>query len=551
MVENWRRAARRIFIAHMSVLGLSGCAFSSGVKLIYGDLYTVEGYGGSGLDSQKVAISTAREYCAKYGTYFKMESILPRCAELNGRRSPCEIAMESEASYVTESGEETYKQYIDFQNSDMRVGTTLNFHCVRGDYRTATYQPRSQGTTNFSSTSLLCTMKNGTQYNWSGTNCPTNLEQEARDTHASVSDPISATSAAHRPQTNAPPVVSINPIPPTSSQVVDVVGSVTSKGRMTALTIEGVELPLRKDGTFSVRRGIPLGDSVIKVSATDEWGQTSESLVKVTRVTATPVIAMAPLDPNRLRGKAHPMAVALIIGIANYETAPLAEFADNDARSFYDYAVNALGVPADRIRLLTNSEARQHDIVKALLSWAKPLIVRGRTDVYVYFSGHGLASADGNDLFLLPYDGDRDLLERSAVRRKELIDTVVDAGAASATFFLDTCYSGGTRGGDSLVISARPILLAAKDQQVPSNVTIFAAAGSEQLSSSMAQTKHGLFSYFLMKGLEGDAAGADHRITAATLEAYLADRIPPEAAKLGRNQTPQLVGDGNRVLLSW
>jgi len=55
----------------------------------------------------------------------------------------------------------------------------------------------------------------------------------------------------------------------------------------------------------------------------------------------------------------------------------------------------------------------------------------------------------------------------------------------------------------------------------------------------------------LMKGLEGDAAGTDHTITAAKLESYLVDHIPSEAAKLGRTQTPQLVGDGDRVISGW
>ena len=219
--------------------------------------------------------------------------------------------------------------------------------------------------------------------------------------------------------------------------------------------------------------------------------------------------------------------------------------------SFYDYAVHALGVPPAHIKLMTGGDAQRLDIEKALLTWVKPMIVRDQTDVFVFFSGHGLASPDGNDLFLLPYDGDRDLLTESAIRRKKLIDTVVEAGAKSATFFLDTCYSGGTRGNDTLVASARPILVAAKEQQVPPNVTVLAAAGNDQLSSVLAPAKHGLFSYFLMKGLEDDAAGGDHTITASKLEAYLADHIPSEAAKLGRTQTPQLVGDGDKVISSW
>ncbi|WP_173978137.1 caspase family protein, partial [Magnetospirillum sp. UT-4] len=191
-----------------------------------------------------------------------------------------------------------------------------------------------------------------------------------------------------------------------------------------------------------------------------------------------------------------------------------------------------LGVPKDRIKLLTGAEARKLDVEKALLTWLKPLVAGGKSDVYVFFSGHGLASDDGRDLFLLPYDGDRSLLDRSAIRRKELVDAIVGAGAASATLFLDTCYSGGTRSGETLVASARPVLLAAKEEAVPANVTILTAAANDQLSSTLPATGHGLFSYYLMRGLEGEASGGGRSLTASDLLGYLSSRIPPEAAKL-------------------
>ncbi|CAA6603786.1 conserved hypothetical protein [Rhodospirillaceae bacterium LM-1] len=315
--------------------------------------------------------------------------------------------------------------------------------------------------------------------------------------------------------------------------------------------MDGTDVAIKSDGTFLVRRGIPLGDSEIRLSATDEWGQTSETRVKVSRLAASTETTLASLAPSRMHGKSRPNAIALVIGIEQYKSVPPAEFAENDARFFYDYAVNALGVPASRVKLLTGAGAQRVDVEAAILTWLKPQILKGQSDVFVFFSGHGLASDDGRDLYLLPHDGNRALLDRSALRRKELIDMIVDSGAKSATFFLDTCYSGGTRGKQTLVASARPIMVKAKDEAVPANVTILAAAGNDQLSSSLTQTKHGLFSYFLMKGLEGEAAGDDRTITAAKLEAYLAARIPQEAAKLGRTQTPQLIGDGSRVIASW
>jgi len=350
----------------------------------------------------------------------------------------------------------------------------------------------------------------------------------------------------------SPPTILISPTFTTTSQIINIDGQVASQGRIIAFQVDGTDTTFKTDGTFSFRRGVPIGDSDLQLAVTDEWGQTTKATVRVVRTVPTSTAtAYAPLDPAKAKGTPRPNAVALIIGIDRYQSAPPAEYAENDARSFYDYATNALGVPADRIKLLVGADARRLDVRKAIQTWMKPLIKPGKTDVYVFFSGHGLASEDGKDLYLLPFDGEADLLADSAIRRKDLIDAMSEARAASATFFLDTCYSGSTRSREALVASARPIRIVAKDDGIPSNVTIFAAAANDQLSSSLATVKHGLFSYFLMKGLEGEAAGADHTITAEKLVSYLAIHIPAEAAKMGRKQTPQLAGDNGTVISAW
>ena len=47
------------------------------------------------------------------------------------------------------------------------------------------------------------------------------------------------------------------------------------------------------------------------------------------------------------------------------------------------------------------------------------LTKQGKTDVYIYFAGHGLASQDGKDMYLLPYDGRPRLLNKTALLRDE------------------------------------------------------------------------------------------------------------------------------------
>jgi uncharacterized caspase-like protein len=72
----------------------------------------------------------------------------------------------------------------------------------------------------------------------------------------------------------------------------------------------------------------------------------------------------------------------------------------------------------------------------------------------------------------------------------------------------------------------------------------------DQISSSSPELKHGIFSFYVMKGLEGEAdMNKDGKITAGELQAYLADMVPRQALKMNRKQEPQLVGDSERVLV--
>ena len=107
-------------------------------------------------------------------------------------------------------------------------------------------------------------------------------------------------------------------------------------------------------------------------------------------------------------------------------------------------------------------------------------------------------------MYLLPYDGSPDLLEDTAILRDKLFKELSLANPRSVTVFLDTCYSGTTRS-NNMLISSRPIVIVAKEQAIPSNFTVFTAASGDQIAKPLLEAKHGLFSYFLMKGMEGMA----------------------------------------------
>jgi len=86
----------------------------------------------------------------------------------------------------------------------------------------------------------------------------------------------------------------------------------------------------------------------------------------------------------------------------------------------------------------------------------------------------------------------------------------------------------------------------------PNNFTIFTASNFDQSSGSIEEAKHGMISYYLMKGLEGKADGNnDDQITNGELIAYLKTNVSKEAFTQNREQDPMLSGDPDQVLMSY
>jgi len=83
-----------------------------------------------------------------------------------------------------------------------------------------------------------------------------------------------------------------------------------------------------------------------------------------------------------------------------------------------------------------------------------------------------------------------------------------------------------------------------------SNFTVISVSANDQISSPSPELKHGIFSFFLMKGMEGDAdANRDGKITLGEMQGYLAENVGRQAGMLNRKQEPQLIGDSNRILV--
>lgn len=332
-------------------------------------------------------------------------------------------------------------------------------------------------------------------------------------------------------------------------------GVIKDSSKITELLVKGKEVAIDKNGNFSISRYVRLGRNTFDVVALDVFGNKASKVITITRKKDIAKTLDKPLDLPSFKGRKDENAVALIIGLDQYESIARAPWAESDASVFFDYAQQSLGIPADRIALITGDQSDRSGIYDSLDMWLPTMVEKGDSNVYVYFAGHGLATADGEKAYLIPYDGNLENLRRTAIPRKEVISVLKDLKAKSVTLFMDTCYSGTPKGGKgTLVADSRGLRIVKKDNfsSLPKNFTIFSAASNRQTASSHPNLENGLFSYWMMRGLGGEADNNnDRKITNGELHKFINKNVKKAAALMGRKQNSQLVGDANKVIASW
>jgi hypothetical protein len=317
------------------------------------------------------------------------------------------------------------------------------------------------------------------------------------------------------------------------------------------VTVAGNPITFDTLGNFRFETFVPTDGKEVTIQVTDLNGLSNSKTVKLNRSASntTTAITFDSLNPLGRKVAENKNALALIIGVDGYENTPArAIYADSDAKVFADYANEKLGIPSNRIKTLVNDGADEKGMLLAVKDWLSRASKKDKSDVYVFFAGHGLASQDGKKMYLLPYDGSPRLLEKTAILRDELFADIASANPRSVTVFLDTCYSGETRGNEML-IAGRPIGIRALEQSIPDNFTLMTAAAGDQIANPLEEAKHGMFSYFLMKGMEGVAdTNQDNKITALELHEYVKENVWQQSSN---KQLPELQGDANRVLVQF
>lgn len=218
-------------------------------------------------------------------------------------------------------------------------------------------------------------------------------------------------------------------------------------------------------------------------------------------VPATPAIVRSDLDdlPAARPSSVHRHAV--VIGVERYrENLPKADFAAVDARLAAEYFKRVLGVSEQNVALLIDEHATKSDFEKYFERWL-PNRVEAGDEVFVYFSGHGSPNPAKGDAYLVPYDGDPTYIDQTGYPLKRMYEQLGKLPAKSVLVAMDSCFSGA--GGRSVLAKgARPLVSVAATEALPAKITVLAASAGDQISNSYQEKGHGLFTYFLLKGLK-------------------------------------------------
>ncbi len=240
-------------------------------------------------------------------------------------------------------------------------------------------------------------------------------------------------------------------------------------------------------------------------------------------------------------------AYALVIGIETYrQKLPKADFAVRDARTTADYLTKVMGYPEANVVTLANEHAALGDFVKYFEKWLPNNVEQGGT-VFIYYSGHGAPNPKTGESYLVPYDGDPSFIAETGFPLKRMYDALAKLPAKQIIVALDSCFSGA--GGRSVLAKgARPLVMNLSiDAHASKNMTIFAASSGDQISSTYDEKGHGLFTYFMLKGIKEEGVLKQNgSLDFNDLFTYVKPQVERIARKLYNNeQTPQLIG-GNK-----
>ncbi len=222
---------------------------------------------------------------------------------------------------------------------------------------------------------------------------------------------------------------------------------------------------------------------------------------------------------------------ALIIGIDEYPTQPLRS-ATNDAEEVA--SMLTMAEYAFDVTLLLNKDATR----RTLLQQLDAVFSNQPEFVIIYFAGHGATTKMGTYLVSVDFDQIDPGIELDYLRKLIQANSEDDT---TVVVILDCCHSGAAAprslSGSNLA-SMRNSDVERSLAMAGNGKVVLAACQPHESSYEEPSLHHGVFTYFLLEGLYGDAADSEGKLTIPNLYDHVSKRFEEIT-----HQTPVFKGD--------
>ena len=203
-------------------------------------------------------------------------------------------------------------------------------------------------------------------------------------------------------------------------------------------------------------------------------------------------------QPGKLK-QSHSIGIAIGVGQFRDVNVPEARFAGRDAEVMAKYFMTYVGIPSSRVKLLEDDQVLKDDLIDVFETWL-PTQVDPRAVVLVYFSGRAIVDASTGAVSLVPYDGSASSRLFSLARLQRAL---ARAQVSRAILLLDVSLepTPGTEAGRAIT----PVWETGELAQQKDRFMWMIGNNSLQEAHAYQQGQHGLFTYYLLKGLRGAA----------------------------------------------
>ncbi len=265
------------------------------------------------------------------------------------------------------------------------------------------------------------------------------------------------------------------------------------------------------------------------------------------------------VDANIPEGaEKRPYDIAVVIGNQSYAKYDKGfgnvKFAERDADAMRNYLVKTMGYHPDNVIFKKNAELSDFNSIFGSFDYRGKFVQgdlhrfirnsgeKKTREVFVYYSGHGVPSIEDRPPFLVPVNAKANSVESTCYSLDLFQEIVEKLPVEKKTIFLDSCFSGNTPSGP--IVAAKGLYIKDLKPVATSHTAFFCAAQNDQMAAWHEKERHGLFTYFFLKGLQGGADRDGNKvITLGEMKDYLGDEVPYWAERLSEfSQTPHIVG---------